>query len=107
MRKLALILIIAIPQMALASWPSKCVAPLENLFSTLQEKGELIKPSDIRPDENYIEEGRPRSCLVKTKLPYNWFIEMHKNNVTVIIHRYEFKTMKSVYYGPYQSAYNK
>ena len=107
MKKLAFVLIILIPCAANASWPTKCEDALLGLFNKLEQRGLLSSPSDIYPDESYIDEGRPRSCLVKTKMPYNWFVDMHENNVTVIIHRYEFKTMESVYFGPFQSAYNK
>lgn len=107
MKIIAITFLVLIPSMASASWPTKCESALLTLFNKLEQRDSLSSPSDVIPDENYIEDGRPRSCIVKTKMPYNWLIEMHNNNVTVIIHRYEFKTMESVYFGPYQSAYNK
>ncbi len=93
--------------------PEYCTGALAHIVSKLESKGLLQKPSGIQPDKNYMPdesyelEDSPQLCISRTDKEYNWIVHKHKDGVTVLIQRYEFDTSKSLYYGPFKSAYNK
>ena len=113
MRILGLLILFAFVQAANAGQPSNCTGGLAFLIPKLEQKGLLQNPSGVMPDHNYAPDPKDTLedsrfiCIAKGDKKYTWFIHKHKNGVTVIIERYQFKTTKSTYYGPFQSAYKK
>ena len=79
MKMLIILLIMILSGVVNTSWPMSCEGALVSLLYNLEKKSVLDSPSPVYLGENYIEGGRPRSCLVETTMSYNWFIGMHLN----------------------------